>query len=152
MHNDNMTAAIPTRTVRLLPWIKTSGVEACFPTQRGGAPVSIISGLLTGTTHFGLLGGKDYHGNGDRAVAIIHVAPEGSHIEYPPNEGPEPTDKESVVTIVNFKTGERTQVQVLDENATPLPFRNAVQCRAGTAVCWTKDSVYRFTLESLLAA
>ncbi len=128
--------------------IADSDVRALLPS----APVSVISGLLTGTTHLGLLGGTDFHGNGDRAVAIWHVAPEGIRTEFPPNEGPEATDKESVVTIVNFQTGARTQVQVLDDNASPLPFRNKVRCRAGTAVCWTKDSVYRFTLENLLAA
>jgi hypothetical protein len=116
------------------------------------SPVSMPCGLLTSTTHVGFLGGIDYHGNGDKPLAIIHYEPEGPRLEFPLREGPEPTDKESVVTIVNLQTGDRTQVQVFDENATPLIFRNRVNCRAGLAVCWTKDRLYRFTLESLMAA
>ena len=116
------------------------------------APVSIISGLLTGTTHVGFLGGMDFHGVGDKNGVVIHVEPEGARIEQLPKVGPEPTDKESVVTIFSLKTRTRTQVQVLDENSAPIPFRNKVSCRAGTAVCWTNDRIYRFTLDELLIA
>jgi len=116
------------------------------------APVSIISGLLTGATHVGLLGGTDFHGVGDKNGVVIHIAPEGTRIEHLPKVGPDPTDKESVVTIIALETGTRTQVQILDENAAPIPFHNKVSCRAGTALCWKDDRLYRFTLGSLLVA
>jgi len=116
------------------------------------APVSIICGLLTGRTHVGFLGGTDFHGVGDKNGVVFHVEPEGTRIEQLPKVGPEPTDKASVVTIVSLKTRTRRQVQVLDENSAPIPFRNKVSCRAGTAVCWTNDRIYRFTLDDLLIA
>ncbi len=116
------------------------------------APVSIISGLLTGAGHVAFLGGIDFHGVGDKNGVLIHVGPVGSRVEQLPKVGAEPTDKESVVTIVALQTGVRTQVQVLDESSAPIPFRNRVSCRAGTAVCWKGDHIYRFTLESLLTA
>jgi hypothetical protein len=115
------------------------------------SPVSIISGLLTGTTHVGLLGGTDYHGVGDQNGVIIHVGPEGNRIEQLPKVGPDPTDKESVATIVNLNTGVKMQVQVLDQDSGPIPFRNKVSCRAGTAVCWKGDHIYRVTLEDLMS-
>jgi hypothetical protein len=116
------------------------------------SPVSLISGLLVDATHFGFIGGIDYHGVGDRNGVIIHISPEGAKLEELPKVGPEPTDKESVVTIVDYKTGARTQVQILDENAAPIPFRNKIWCRAGTAICLKGDQLYRFTLDGLLNA
>ena len=116
------------------------------------SPVSIISGFLTSTTHLGLLGGTDFHGVGDKNGVVIHVGPKGNRIEQLPKVGPDPTDKESVVTIVALNTGERVQVQVLDQNSKPISFRNKVSCRAGTAICWNGDQLYRFTLQSLLSA
>ncbi len=116
------------------------------------SPVSMICGLLTDSTHVGLLGGTDFHGVGDKNGVVIHVGPEGSSIEQLPKVGPDPTDKESVVTIVSLNTGERMQVQVLDQDSGPISFRNKVSCRAGTAVCQKGDRLYRFTLQSLLNA
>lgn len=116
------------------------------------SPVSIISGLLTGATHVGFLGGMDFHGVADQNSIVIYVGPEGNRIEQLPRVGSYPIDKESVVTIVALKTGSRFQVQVLDQDSAPIPFRNRVSCRAGTAVCWKGDQLYRFTLQSLLSA
>lgn len=116
------------------------------------APVSNMSGLLVGATHVGFLGGMDFHGVGDKNGVAIHVSPKGSRIEQLPKVGPDPTDKESVVTLLSLKMRTRTQVQILDENAMPFAFRNRVSCRAGTALCWTDERIYRFDLESLLAA
>ena len=65
---------------------------------------------------------------------------------------PEPTDKESVVTIVSLRTGGRSQVQILDERESPLAFRGRLSCRGGTALCRKGDRIYRFSLESLLLA
>ncbi len=116
------------------------------------SPVSIISGLLTGTTHVGFLGGTDFYGVGDKNGVMILVGPEGSRIEQLPKVGPDPTDKESVVTIVNLNTGLKTHVQVLDQDSGPIPFRNKVSCRAGAAVCRKGDHIYRVTLDDLLSA
>lgn len=116
------------------------------------APVSVISGLLIARTHVAFIGGTDFHGVGDKNGVVIHVSSGEGWIEELPKVGPDPTNKESVVTIVSRLTGERTQVQILDENASPLAFRNNVSCRSGTAVCWNKEHVYRFNLESLLSA
>ena len=116
------------------------------------SPVSIISGLLTGATHVGLLGGTDFHGVGDKNGVVIHVGSQGNRIEQLPKVGPDPTDKESVVTIVGLKTDTRMQVQVLDQDSRPILFSNKVSCRAGTAVCWKGDHIYRFTLENLMSA
>lgn len=128
--------------------IDGSDAHILLPTS----PVSIISGLLTGATHVGLLGGTDFYGVGNKNGVVIHVGPEGSRIEQLPKVGPDPTDKESVVTIVDLTTGARTQVQVLDQDSRPIHFRHKVSCRAGTAICWNADRLYRFTLQSLLSA
>ena len=116
------------------------------------APVSIISGLLIGRTHVAFLGGTDFHGVGDKNGVVIHASSEGGSVEELPKVGPDPTSKESVVTIVSRLTGDRTQVQILDEKASPLAFRNNVSCRSGTAVCWNGDQIYRVSLENLLTA
>lgn len=116
------------------------------------SPISILCGLLIDPTHLGFLGGIDYHGFEDKNGVIFHPSPDGGWVETLPQVGPDPIDKESVITILSLQTGERTQVQVLDENSVPIVFRSKVSCRAGTAVCWTSDSVYRFSLESLLTS
>lgn len=146
--DENSAAWICPYTRYFVAVIQDSGVRIVLPES----PVSIISGLLTGRTHVGFLGGTDFHGVGDKNGVLIHVSPEGSRIEELPKVGPDPTEKESIVTMVSLKAGERTQVQILDENSTPITFRNRVSCRAGEAVCWTGEHVYRFSLESLLAA
>lgn len=116
------------------------------------APVSIISGLLVGGGYMGFLGGMDFHGAGDRGGFIIHVAPEGSRVEELPKVGPDPTPKDSIVTIVSQATGRRTQVQLLDEQSSPITFRDNVSCRAGTALCWNDAHIYRFNLADLVTA
>jgi hypothetical protein len=116
------------------------------------SPVSIMTGMLVGKNHLGFVGGIDFHGVGNKNGVLIHVSPEGNRIEELPKIGPDPTPKDSVVTIVSLRTGRRSQVQVLDEQSAPIAFRNNVSCRAGTAVCWSGNRLYRFTLDSLLAA
>ncbi|WP_343611013.1 hypothetical protein [Novosphingobium sp.] len=116
------------------------------------APVSIMSGLLVGPKHLGFVGGIDFHGVGDQNGFRINVSPEGSRIEAMPKVGPDPTPKDSVVTIVSLETGNRTQVQILDQYSAPMTFRHNVSCRAGAALCWNGSHIYRFSLDSLLAA
>jgi hypothetical protein len=113
------------------------------------SPVSILSGLLIDATHLGFLGGIDYHGFENQNGVIFHPSPDGGWVETLPQVGPDPVDKESIVTLISLRTGERIQVQVLDENSRPIGFRGRASCRAGTAVCWTDESIYRFSLASL---
>lgn len=114
------------------------------------APVSLAGGLLVSATHLGFVGGMDLSRDGG---TVIGRSVDGTTTQAPPTlEDFVESTKESIVTIVDLQTDARTQVQLLDQHAAPLAFQHRVNCRASTAVCWTKDAVYRFTLESLLAA
>ncbi|MGF7150858.1 hypothetical protein FHS96_004519 [Sphingomonas zeicaulis] len=114
------------------------------------APVSLAWGLLVSAKHLGFVGGMEFPHDGG-AVIGWNVDGTASHLPLVPEDFVE-SAKESIVTIVDLRTGARTQVQLLDQHAVPLVLQHRVNCRAGTAVCWTKDAVYRVTLESLLAA
>ncbi|AHE57483.1 hypothetical protein [Sphingomonas sanxanigenens] len=114
------------------------------------APVSLAQGLLVSATHLGFVGGMDLPRDGG---TVIGWSIDGTATHLPPTpEDLSETTKESVVTIVDLQTGAQTQVQLLDEYAAPLAFHNRVNCRAGTAACWTKDAIYRFKLENLVSA
>lgn len=115
------------------------------------SPVYIPSGLIVGPTHFGLLGGTDYHGNTGGGTMFTINADRSVTTREIPDPGPPPTDKDSVVTLLERATGTRTQVQLIDETATPLPLRRA-KCNATTACILTDTAVYRVTLAELLTA
>jgi hypothetical protein len=115
------------------------------------------SGLLVSNDHIGFVGGMDFHGAdgfraGDQGGFVLHVSPEGSRVEELPQTGPAPTSKDSIVTIIARATGRRSQVQLLDDNMSPITFRNNVSCRAGAALCWNDTHVYRFDLADLVNA
>lgn len=115
-------------------------------------PVSLISGVVVGHDTVGLLGGYDFLDASDAPFVGWRVdPPHTDRMEFPRVKDPEPIIKDSVVTILDLRTKERTQVQVLDETGSPLSFRHRATCRGNNAVCWTEKSIYRFTLDELKA-